>query len=121
LTGLAFFIGTAVPIIVNWILWPFVARHELRHALSSMLFFMSVLYRSERRFHLYPTILANVPADVVGKYVYFGDGKEPRPEDIRQSEILEGKLREGFVRVRQLLVRSISIFSKTRLMTTIAN
>ncbi|KHO11768.1 acid phosphatase AphA [Metarhizium robertsii ARSEF 23] len=85
--GLAFFIGTAVPIIVNWVLWPFVARRELRHALSSMLFFMSILYRN-----------------VVGSYVYFSDGKEPKPEDIQRSEILEGRLREGFVRIRQLLV-----------------
>ncbi|TWU73050.1 hypothetical protein ED733_002602 [Metarhizium rileyi] len=87
INGLAFFIGTAVPIVVNWVLWPFVARHELRHALSSMLFFMSVLYRN-----------------VVAKYVYFSDGKEPTPEDIQRSEILEGRLREGFVRIRQLLV-----------------
>ncbi|KAH0601692.1 hypothetical protein MHUMG1_00571 [Metarhizium humberi] len=72
---------------INWVLWPFVARRELRHALSSMLFFMSILYRN-----------------VVGSYVYFSDGKEPKPEDIQRSEILEGRLREGFVRIRQLLV-----------------
>ena len=76
-----------MPIVVNWVLWPFVARHELRFALSSMLFFMSIIYRS-----------------VVAKYVYFEEGKEPTPEDIRRSEMLEGRLREGFVRIRQLLV-----------------
>lgn len=44
--GLCFFVGTAVPILVNWVLWPFVARHELRSAMSSMIFFMSIIYRS---------------------------------------------------------------------------
>ncbi|KAK2603532.1 Zinc finger protein containing five transmembrane domains [Conoideocrella luteorostrata] len=87
LKGLSFFLGTAIPILVNWVLWPFVARHELRTALSSMMIFMSILYR-----------------DVVAKYVYFRDGKEPTPEDVQRSEILEGRLREGFVRIRQLLV-----------------
>ena len=45
--GLAFLVGTVVPIVVNWVLWPFVARHELRFALSSMMFFMSIIYRSK--------------------------------------------------------------------------
>lgn len=85
--GLVFFIGTAAPILVNWVLWPFVARHELRAALSSMLFFMSVTYRS-----------------AVGTYVYFEQGHVPTPEDIQRSELLEARLREGFVRIRQLLV-----------------
>ncbi|KAM3520153.1 hypothetical protein NHJ13051_007027 [Beauveria bassiana] len=83
--GLVFFVGTAAPILVNWVLWPFVARHELRSALSSMLFFMSVTYRS-----------------TVATYVYFD--APPTPTDIRRSELLEGRLREGFVRIRQLLV-----------------
>ncbi|KAG5951017.1 hypothetical protein E4U53_003922 [Claviceps sorghi] len=46
LRGLSFFIGTAVPLMVNWVLWPFIARHELRVALSSTMIFMSILYRS---------------------------------------------------------------------------
>lgn len=45
--GLAFLVGTVTPVIVNWVLWPFIARHELRYALSSMIFFMSIIYRSE--------------------------------------------------------------------------
>jgi len=52
-----------------------------------MLFFMSIIYRS-----------------TVSRYVYFEEGKEPTPEDIERSEMLEGRLREGFVRIRQLLV-----------------
>ncbi|EGR51162.1 uncharacterized protein TRIREDRAFT_75361 [Trichoderma reesei QM6a] len=87
LRGVIFLVGTTAPIIVNWCLWPFVARHELRKALSSMLFFLSIIYRN-----------------VVAKYIYFEQGKEPTPEDIEKSEILEGRIREGFVRIRQLLV-----------------
>ncbi|PHH58933.1 hypothetical protein CDD82_2605 [Ophiocordyceps australis] len=86
LQGVVFLVGTTVPIVVNWALWPFVARHELRSALSTMMFFMSVVYRS-----------------VVGRYVYFEQGKEPTPAEVERSEILEGRLREGFVRIRQLL------------------
>lgn len=41
---------------------------------------------------------------VVSKYVYFEEGMEPTPDDIERSEMLEGRLREGFVRIRQLLV-----------------
>ncbi|XWW98797.1 hypothetical protein V2A60_006800 [Cordyceps javanica] len=85
--GVTFFVGTAAPILVNWVLWPFVARHELRAALSSMLFFMSVTYRS-----------------VAATYVYFEAGGAPTAADVRRSELLEGRLREGFVRIRQLLV-----------------
>lgn len=48
--------------------------------------------------------------DVVAKYIYFEQGKEPTPEDIVRSEIVEGRIREGFVRIRQLLVRH-SIFA----------
>ncbi|EHK18218.1 uncharacterized protein TRIVIDRAFT_44709 [Trichoderma virens Gv29-8] len=85
--GVIFLVGTTAPIVVNWCLWPFVARHELRKSLSSMLFFLSIIYRN-----------------VVAKYIYFEEGKEPTPEDIVKSEILEGRIREGFVRIRQLLV-----------------
>ncbi|PHH85797.1 hypothetical protein CDD83_11157 [Cordyceps sp. RAO-2017] len=85
--GIAFFVGATAPVLINWVLWPFVARHELRYALSSMMFFMSVIYRS-----------------VVARYVYFYEGTEPTPEDVERSEMLEGRLREGFVRIRQLLV-----------------
>ncbi|EXA00458.1 hypothetical protein FOWG_00678 [Fusarium oxysporum f. sp. lycopersici MN25] len=87
--GLVFLIGTIAPIIVNWILWPFIARHELRIALSSMILYMSIMYRN-----------------VVANYVYFDEGKDPTPETIRRSEMLESRMREGFVRIRQLLVMS---------------
>ncbi|OAA74293.1 Brefeldin A-sensitivity protein 4 [Akanthomyces lecanii RCEF 1005] len=85
--GLVFFVGTAAPILANWLLWPFVARHELRAALSSFLFFLSVTYRSG-----------------LATYVYFEAGGAPTAHDVQRSELLEGRLREGLVRIRQLLV-----------------
>ncbi|KAI9051176.1 hypothetical protein LZ554_005278 [Drepanopeziza brunnea f. sp. 'monogermtubi'] len=84
--GLAFVVGTVAAVIVNWVLWPFVARHELRKALSAMMIYSSIIYRG-----------------VVAKYVYYEAGQEPTKEDIARSEMLEGRLREGFVRIRQLM------------------
>ena len=84
--GLAFVIGVVAAVVVNWILWPFVARHELRKSLSAMLLHSSLLYRR-----------------VVAKYIYYTEGEEPGPNDIAKSEMLEGRLREGFVRMRQLM------------------
>jgi hypothetical protein len=43
--GLAFVVGVVAAVVVNWILWPFVARHELRKALSAMLIYSSIIYR----------------------------------------------------------------------------
>ena len=40
----------------------------------------------------------------MSQYVYYEAGDEPTKEDIEASETLEGRLREGFVRLRQLLV-----------------
>ncbi|KAI1403924.1 hypothetical protein F4819DRAFT_495116 [Hypoxylon fuscum] len=84
--GVTMVVGVVASIIVNWILWPFVARHDLRKAVATMMFYCSIVYRS-----------------IVSRYVYYEAGNEPTKEDIRASEILEGRLREGFVRLRQLL------------------
>ena len=84
--GLAFLLGIAAAIVVNWVLWPFVARHELRKSLSAMLLHCAILYRA-----------------VVSKYVYYIEGQQPGPSDLARSEMLEGRLREGFVRIQQLL------------------
>jgi len=89
--GVAFIVGVVAGIVVNWVLWPFVARHELRKALSSMMIYSSIIYRG-----------------VVAKYVYYEDGEEPGKKDIERSEMLEGRLREGFVRIRQLMVRLLT-------------
>lgn len=84
--GLAFVVGVLAAMLGSWILWPFVARHELRKSISAMLLHSSLLYRR-----------------VVAKYIYYSEGEEPGPEDIAKSEMLEGRLREGFVRMRQLM------------------
>ncbi|KAI5866130.1 hypothetical protein GGS23DRAFT_555684 [Durotheca rogersii] len=84
--GVAMVVGVVASIIVNWVMWPFVARHDLRKAVAAMMFYCSIVYRS-----------------IVSKYVYYEEGNEPTKEDIQASEVLEGRLREGFVRLRQLL------------------
>ena len=84
--GTAFVIGITAALTVNWILWPFIARHELRKSLSAMMLHSAILYRS-----------------VISKYMYYVEGEEPGPEDIERSEMIEGRLREGFVRMRQLM------------------
>lgn len=66
--GVAFVIGVVAAVVVNWILWPFVARHELRKSLSAMLIYSSIIYRG-----------------VVAKYVYYDKGDEPGPQDIERS------------------------------------
>lgn len=45
--GIAFVVGVVAAVIINLVIWPFVARHELRKACSAMLFFLSIVYRSE--------------------------------------------------------------------------
>ena len=45
--GAAMVVGVVASVVVNWVLWPFVARHDLRRGISSMLFYCSVIYRSK--------------------------------------------------------------------------
>lgn len=45
--GVAFVVGVVSAVVVNWFLWPFVARHELRKALSAMLIYSSIIYRGK--------------------------------------------------------------------------
>lgn len=84
--GVAFIVGLVAALTVNWVLWPFVARHELRKSLSGTMLHSAILYRG-----------------VIAKYIYYTKGEEPGPRDIARSEMLEGRLREGFVRMRQLM------------------
>ena len=85
--GLAFVVGVVAALVVNWLLWPFVARHELRKSLASTMLHNAILYRS-----------------VIAKYIYYtNDSDAPGPEDIVRSEMLEGRVRESFVRMRQLM------------------
>jgi len=48
------------------------------------------------------------PVGTVAKYIYFEEGEDPTEEDIHTAEVLEGRLREGFVRIRQLLVSLVA-------------
>jgi hypothetical protein len=66
--GTAFVIGVVTAVTVSSILWPFVARHELRKALSAMMIYSSIIYRG-----------------VVARYVYYEKGNEPGEEDIKRS------------------------------------
>jgi hypothetical protein len=84
--GVAFVVGVVAAILVSWMLWPFIARHELRKSLSAMIYYSALIYRG-----------------VVAQYIYYEDGDEPIQEDITRSEMLEGRLREAFVRMRHLL------------------
>jgi hypothetical protein len=84
--GVAFVVGVISAILVSWLLWPFVARHELRKSLSGMIYYSALIYRG-----------------VVAQYIYYEEGDEPTQEDITRSEMLEGRLREAFVRMRHLL------------------
>ena len=81
-----FVVGVVAAIIINWIIWPFVARHELRKSLSTMFMHLSILYRG-----------------VIGRYIYYLETEPPTSADVGRSEMLEGRLREAFIRIRQLL------------------
>ncbi|EPS40737.1 hypothetical protein H072_5369 [Dactylellina haptotyla CBS 200.50] len=84
--GTSFIIGVLASVFINWCLWPFVARHELRKSLANMLINLSIVYRS-----------------VVAKYIYHDLDYMPSEQDIIDSRVREAKLREGFVRIRELL------------------
>ena len=84
--GIAFVVGIVSGVFLNIVLWPFNARHELRKSLSTMMLHSAVIYRG-----------------VVSQYIYYTDGHEPTADDVEKSEMLESRLREGFVRIRQLM------------------
>lgn len=79
--GLAFIVGVVAAIVVNWVIWPFIARHELRGPVSAMMLHLAILYRG-----------------VVAKYIYYAKGQELGPEDIASPEMLDNRLREGSLR-----------------------
>lgn len=43
--GVALIIGIVSAVVINWVIWPFVARHELRKSLSFMMLNLGVSYR----------------------------------------------------------------------------
>ena len=44
--GIALVTGVVAAVLVNWVVWPFVARHELRKSLSHMLLNLGIAYRA---------------------------------------------------------------------------
>ena len=81
--GTAIVIGVVSAVLVNWIFWPFVARHELRKSISAMMLYAAVGYRG-----------------VVAQYIYYSAGEEPTAKDVERSEMVESRLREGCVSCR---------------------
>lgn len=52
--GIALIIGIVSAVVINWVIWPFVARHELRKSLSFMMLNLGISYRGVvARFVLY--------------------------------------------------------------------
>lgn len=43
--GAALIVGIVSAVVVNWVIWPFVARHELRKSLSFMMLNLGISYR----------------------------------------------------------------------------
>ena len=76
-------VGICAAVVVNWCIWPFVARHELRKALSAMMLNLAITY-----------------SGIVTRYIYPDEGLK---EDNERPDILDAKLREMFVRIRELL------------------
>lgn len=47
--------------------------------------------------------LAITYSGIVARYIYHDEGKDPTKEDIERSDMIDAKLRENFVRIRELL------------------
>jgi hypothetical protein len=43
--GVALIVGIVSAVVMNWVIWPFVARHELRKSLSFMMLNLAISYR----------------------------------------------------------------------------
>ena len=84
--GTAMVVGICAAVVVNWCIWPFVARHELRKALSAMMLNLAITY-----------------SGIVARYIYPDESVALTVEDIEKSDMLDAKLREMFVRIRELL------------------
>ncbi|KAG0135411.1 hypothetical protein HOY82DRAFT_536830 [Tuber indicum] len=76
--GLSLIVGIVTAVVVNWVIWPFVARHELRKSLSFMMLNLGISY-----------------GGVVARYIYYEANSQPTREDLERSETQEARLREG--------------------------
>ncbi|RPB28446.1 hypothetical protein L211DRAFT_833409 [Terfezia boudieri ATCC MYA-4762] len=83
--GLAIVVGICAAVVLNWCIWPFVARHELRKAISAMMLNLAITY-----------------SGIVARFIYHEEGMNPTGEDVERSSMIDEKLREMFVRIREL-------------------
>jgi hypothetical protein len=76
--GVAIIVGVTSSIFINWIFWPFVARHEVRKGMAIVLLYLSQSYQI-----------------VADRYLYKYQGNDPDQWTIALSEIREARLRSG--------------------------
>lgn len=84
--GVSIIVGVSASIFINWIFWPFVARHEVRKAMSTVLLHLSQSYQT-----------------VTDRYLYKYEGDEPTNLTLSLSEIREARLRAGLFAYEDLI------------------
>lgn len=89
ITGLSLLCGIALSIPINWILWSFTARQELRLSVSSLLAHMSQSYQS-----------------VTDRYLYRDANDAPTDLTLQFSSIREVRLSQSLIAVRRLLQKA---------------
>lgn len=108
--GVALIIGIVSAVVINWVIWPFVARHELRKSLSFMMLNLGVSYRGVVARFVYDfrrrdCLLTHKRGH---RYIYYDADSQPTKEDLERSEMQEARLREGtFLVDRALLIRCL--------------
>lgn len=85
--GCAIVVGVTFSILVNWVFWPFVARHEVRKGMSTILHYLSQCYQS-----------------VADRYLYKNEGNDPTPLTLSLSEVQEARLRAGLTAFEDLIL-----------------
>ncbi|CCC69603.1 hypothetical protein NCAS_0D00220 [Naumovozyma castellii] len=88
-TGVALFIGILISIPINWIVWPFWAKSELRLSISSLLAHLSQSYQS-----------------VTDRYLYRDSNDEPTELTMDYAHIREVRLTQSIAAVSDLLMRA---------------
>ncbi|AET40825.1 Bre4p Ecym_6454 [Eremothecium cymbalariae DBVPG len=89
ITGLSFLIGTFCSIPVNWVVWSFMARSELRLSISSLLAHLSQSYQ----------IIAD-------RYLYRDNNDDPTETTIALAHIREIRLSQSILAIKDLLKRA---------------
>lgn len=88
-TGLSFFIAVLISIPINWIVWSFKARSELRLSISNLLAHISQSYQS-----------------VADRYLYRDSNDAPTELTLALSHIREVRLSQSIEAIRALLEES---------------